>query len=79
MTHLREMMLEELERCNYSQTTIECFLCFVAEFSLHFPPSEPLRIGAHPPVSSPSIRRRKLAPSTVTQHLAALRSSRARR
>jgi hypothetical protein len=42
MTHLREMMLEELERCNYSQTTIDSFLRFVAEFSLHFPPSEPL-------------------------------------
>jgi hypothetical protein len=26
MTHLRKMMLEELERRNYAQTTIECYL-----------------------------------------------------
>ena len=26
MTHLRKMMLEELERRNYAQTTIDCYL-----------------------------------------------------
>ena len=36
MTHLRKMMLEELERRNYAQTTIEFYLLAVAEFSLHF-------------------------------------------
>jgi len=36
MTHLRKMMLEELERRNYAQTTIDCYLRVVAEFSLHF-------------------------------------------
>jgi hypothetical protein len=42
MTHLRKMMLEELERRNYAQTTIECYLRAVAEFSLHFrrPPNQ---------------------------------------
>jgi hypothetical protein len=25
MTHLRKMMLEELERRNYAQTTIDCY------------------------------------------------------
>ena len=34
MTHLRKMMLEELERRNYAQTTIDCYLRAVAEFSL---------------------------------------------
>ncbi len=34
MTHLRKMMLEELERRNYAQTTIDCYLRVVAEFSL---------------------------------------------
>jgi len=29
MTHLRKMMLEELERRNYAQTTIDCYL-FIA-------------------------------------------------
>ena len=36
MTHLRKMMLEELERRNYAQTTIHSYLRAVAEFSLHF-------------------------------------------
>ena len=35
MTHLRKMMLEELERRNYAQTTIDCYLRAVAEFSFH--------------------------------------------
>ena len=34
MTHLRKMMLEELERRNYAQTTIDCYLRAAAEFSL---------------------------------------------
>jgi hypothetical protein len=42
MTHLRKMMLEELERRNYAQSTIDCYLRAVAEFSLHFhrPPNQ---------------------------------------
>ncbi len=74
MTHLRKMMLEELERRNYAQTTIHSYLRAVAEFSLHFhrPPNQ---------LGSDHIRQyqaylfvqRKLAPSTVTQQLAALR------
>ena len=74
MTQLRKMMLEELERSNYAQTTIDCYLRAVADFSLHFhrPPNQ---------LGTEHIRQyqahlfggRKLAPSTVTQHLAALR------
>ena len=74
MTHLRKMMLEELERRNYAQSTIHSYLRAVAEFSLHFhrPPNQ---------LGSDHIRhyqaylfgQRKLAPSTVTQRLAALR------
>ena len=74
MTHLRKMMLEELERRNYAQTTIECYLRAVAEFSLHFrrPPNQlgPEHIRQY---QAQLFGRRKLAPSTVTQHLAALR------
>src|ERR1700684_2883093 len=33
MTHLRKMMLEELERRNYAQSTIHSYLRAVAEFS----------------------------------------------
>jgi len=71
MTHLRKMMLEELERRNYAQTTIDCYLRAVAEFSLHFhrPPNQlgPQHIRQY---QAHLFGQRKLAPSTVTQHLA---------
>jgi integrase/recombinase XerD len=74
MTHLRKMMLEELERRNYAQATIDCYLRAVAEFSLHFhrPPNQlgPDHIRQY---QAHLFGRRKLAPSTVTQRLAALR------
>jgi site-specific recombinase XerD len=74
MTHLRKMMLEELERRNYAQTTIHSYLRAVAEFSLHFhrPPNQlgPDHIRQY---QAHLFGRRKLAPSTVTQRLAALR------
>jgi integrase/recombinase XerD len=74
MTHLRKMMLEELERRNYAQTTIQSYLRAVAEFSLHFhrPPNQlgPDHIRQY---QAHLFGRRKLAPSTVTQRLAALR------
>src|ERR1700683_4945164 len=60
MTHLRKMMLEELERRNYAQTTIDCYLRAVAEFSLS-PLSDPVRTGTHPPVSSSVIRPTKVS------------------
>jgi site-specific recombinase XerD len=68
------MMLEELERRNYAQTTIDCYLRAAAEFSLHFhrPPNQlvPQHIRQY---QAQLFRQRKLVPSTVTQHLAALR------
>ena len=74
MTHLRKMMLEELERRNYAQSTIDCYLRAVAEFSLHFhrPPNQlgPEHIRQY---QAHLFGQQKLAPSTVTQHLAALR------
>jgi len=74
MTHLRKMMLEELERRNYAQTTIDCYLRAVAEFSLHFhlPPNQlgPDHIRQY---QAHLFGQQKLAPSTVTQRLAALR------
>ena len=36
MTHLRKMMLEELERRNYSKGTIRNYLRFVERFAKHF-------------------------------------------
>ena len=42
MTHLRKMMLEELQRRNYSQTTTRAYLRAVAGFAQHFdkPPDQ---------------------------------------
>jgi len=36
MTHLRKMMLEELERRNYAQTTIDCYIQAIEDFARHF-------------------------------------------
>src|ERR1700732_1812862 len=74
MTHLRKMMLEELERRNYAQSTIHSYLRAVAEFSLHFhrPPNQ---LGSEHirQYQAQLFSQRKLAPSTVTQRLATLR------
>ncbi|PYX55461.1 MAG: integrase [Acidobacteria bacterium] len=74
MTHLRKMMLEELERRNYAQTTINCYLQTVEDFARYFrrPPDQlaPEHIREY---QAYLFRERKLAASTVTQRLAALR------
>ena len=44
MTHLRKMMLEELQRRNYAETTIDCYIRAVEAFSRHFHRS-PDRLG----------------------------------
>ena len=36
VTHLRKMMLEELQRHNYSKTTVNAYLKMVASFANHF-------------------------------------------
>src|SRR5713226_6392520 len=74
MTHLRKMMLEELERRNYAQTTIDCYIQAIEDFAWHFhrPPDQltPEHIREY---QAYLFRERKLAASTVTQRLAALR------
>ena len=74
MTRLRKLMLEELERRNYSQATARCYLREVAEFAhyFHCPPDQlgPEHIRKY---QAHLFRQKKLAPSSVTQHLAALR------
>ena len=80
MTQLRKMMLEQLERRNYAQTTIDCYLRAVAEFSLHFhrPPNQ-LGLEHIGQYQAHLFDQRKLAPSSVTQRLAACDSSTSRR
>ena len=74
MTHLRKMMLEELERRNYAQTTINCYIQTVEDFARYFrrPPDQlaPEHIRKY---QAFLFRERKLAASSVTQRLAALR------
>ena len=74
MTHLRQMMLEELERRNYSEGTTRRYLRFVERFAQHF--------GKSPDKLSPDhlriyqaylLKVRKLDPGTVENHVSALR------
>jgi integrase/recombinase XerD len=74
MTHLRKMMLEELERRNYAQTTKDCYIHTIEDFARYFkrPPDQlgPQHIREY---QAYLFRERKLAARTVTQRLAALR------
>src|SRR5215472_4464584 len=73
MTRLRKMMLEELQRRNYSVGTIRCYLRTVEEFSRRFNCS-PDRLGPrHIREYQAELFRRGKSPGTVTQRLAALR------
>ena len=74
MTRLRKMMLEELDRRNYSPRTIECYITAVEDFGRYFhrPPDQlgPQHIRQY---QAYLFRQRKLDPNTVNQRLAALR------
>ena len=74
MTHLRKMMLEELERRNYAQTTTGLYIQTIEDFARYFkrPPDQlgPEHIREY---QAYLFRERKLAAQTVTQRLAALR------
>ena len=74
MTHLRKMMLEDLQRRNYSQDTIRCYIRTVEDFSRRFnrPPDRlgPRHIREY---QAELFQKRKLSPGTVTTRLAALR------
>ncbi len=47
MTQLRKRMLEELQRRNYSQSTIEAYLQGVEDFAQHFGKSPDLLNQEH--------------------------------
>src|ERR1022692_1716329 len=70
MTHLRKMMLEELERRNYAQTTRDCYIQTIEDFARYFkrPPDQlgPEHIREY---QAYLFRERKLAAHTVTQRL----------
>ncbi len=74
MTHLRKMMLEELQRRNYSEATTRYYIRKVEAFARHFRRS-PDRLGPQHirEYQAQLFAKRKLSPGTVTNHLCALR------
>ena len=74
MTRLRKTMLEELERRNYSQSTTRTYIRTVEDFARYFH-CRPDQLGPEHirEYQAHLFSRRKLAPNTVTQRLAALR------
>src|SRR6202140_5229468 len=74
MTRLRKMMLEELERRNYSEATTRCYIRTVEDFSKRFKRSPDCLGPEHiREYQAELFQKRKLSPSAVTQRLAALR------
>jgi integrase/recombinase XerD len=74
VTHLRKMLLEELERRNYSAGTIRYYVRFVERFAQHFGKS-PDKLGLEEVRSYQSylLKHRKLSPGSVEHHISALR------
>ena len=74
MTHLRRMMLEELQRRNYAQNTVRTYLKIIERFAKHFGRS-PEKLGPEQ-IRQYQVHLFKdchLSPGTVEQHVAALR------
>ena len=74
MTHLRKMMLDELQRRSYAENTIRHYLRAVEDFARRFR-SSPDRLGPRHirEYQAELFQKRKLSANSVGQHLAALR------
>jgi integrase/recombinase XerD len=73
VTHLRQIMLEELKRRNFSDSTIRKYIRTIEQFSQYFRRS-PDRLGPeHIRQYQAALLTQKLSPNTVGQQLAALR------
>src|SRR5215469_1221662 len=74
MTRLRQMMLEELQRRNYSDTTIRQYLRHVEQYARFFGKS-PDKLGLEHlrTYQAHLLKTRKLSPGSVENHVAALR------
>ena len=74
MTHLRKMMLEELQRRNFSEDTIRHYIHTVEDFARHFNrPPDRLGLRHIREYQAHLFQKRKLSSGSVTNHLAALR------
>jgi site-specific recombinase XerD len=80
MTHLRQKMLDEFQRRNYSQNTVSTYLHAVEDFCRYFHRS-PDRLGPDHirQYQAYLFRERKLQPGTIALCTAALRFSTSRR
>jgi len=74
VTHLRKMMLEELQRRNYSEITTRKYLQYVTAFARHFG-KPPDRLGPNELRSYQAylLQERKVTPGTAVNCVAALR------
>src|SRR5438094_8879856 len=74
MTNLRQRMVEELQRRNYSPTTIRSYILAVKQFAEYFG-KPPDRLGATPVQRFQwfLMQERKLTPGTVEMRMSALR------
>jgi len=74
VTQLRKMMLEELERRNYSQSTVSAYVRTIKDLARYFK-RRPDQLGPDQlrEYQAYLFRERKLAPNTVNQRTAALR------
>jgi integrase/recombinase XerD len=74
MTRLRKMMLEELERRNYSQHTTRYYIRTVEDFARHFNrPPDRLGLRHIREYQAELFQKRKVSAGTVANRLAALR------
>lgn len=74
MTHLRKIMLEELERRNYAETTKQGYIQAVEELARYFKrPPDRLRPADIREYQAHLFTKRRLAPNTVNKQVAAIR------
>ncbi|HEY4051631.1 MAG TPA: site-specific integrase [Acidobacteriaceae bacterium] len=74
MTHLRQLMLDELQRRNYAQSTVRSYLHAVEDFARYFNRSpDRLRPNHIREYQVHLFRDRKLSPGTIEGRTAALR------
>jgi integrase/recombinase XerD len=74
VTHLRKMMLEELQRRNYSQATLRAYLLAVRQFAEYFHrPPDQLGPDHIRQFQSYLFQEKKLCPQSVAQRVAGLR------
>jgi integrase/recombinase XerD len=75
VTHLRKLMLEEIERRNYSQSTVRAYVRTIEDFARYFKRA-PDQLGPEQirEYQAYLFRERKLAPNTVNQEHAVERS-----